>query len=245
VLRRAAARAGLFLQPASRWAGPTGPAHVLSRLQRYAGNHALPAAFRAPAGDRFKSSTSATAGGLGGLNLDVTFTVTGTPAASLQAIQTVMTTRNGPQVGSYSWVLKGQTWDAFVDGGKESPYVKISGNPPAHATEPYYLTAAEVAAQVAFTTDHGTIQVTDVPTAVAVHDEAYFETAIMAVNHDATGKDKVLKVFKWGWTGKGTKQQFAKGSKIAGADSGVLVQNSVSPAFKNIVKHDYPTYTFD
>lgn len=243
--RRASARPGPLFQPAPRWAGPSRPAHLLSRLQRYAGNQALPALLGSPAGDRFKST--ATAGGLSGVSLDVTFTVSKTPAASLQAIQTFMGTRrsDGVQVGTYSWKYGGKTWDAFVDGGKNSPFVTMSGNPPAHATKPYYLTSTEVASQVTFTKDAGTIQVTDVPAAAALHDEAYFETAIVAVNHDGTAKDKLLKAFKWGWTGKGTKQQYAKGSKIAGADSGLLVRNSVSPEFLNIVKHDYPTYTLD
>jgi hypothetical protein len=197
---------------------------------------------------RFK--TSATAGGLGGvggLTLDITFNVTKTPAASLQAIQTFMGTRrsDGVKVGTYSWRWDGKTWDAFVDGGKNSPYVTMGGNPPAHATKPYYLTSSEVASQVSFTTDHGTIRVFDRPGAVALHDEAYFETAIVAVNHDGTGRDKLLKAYQWGFTSKGAKPQFAKGTTIAGSPSSVLVQNSVTPEFLNIVKHDYPKYTLD
>jgi hypothetical protein len=194
---------------------------------------------------RFKAT--ATAGGLSGITLDVTFSVSATPAAGLQAVQTFMGTRrsDGVKVGTYSWTSGGQTWDAFVDGGINSPYVTMAGNAPAHPTQPYYLTASEVAGQVTWSKDHGTIQVTDAPGAAALHDEAHFETAIVAANHDGTTRDKVLKAFKWGWTGKGTKPDFPKGTTIAGKSSGVNVSGSVSGGFKNIVKHDYPKYALD
>jgi hypothetical protein len=190
--------------------------------------------------------TTATAGGRTGTSLDVTFTVSDTKAASLQVIQTFMGTRrsDGVKVGTYSWKSGSTTWDAFVDGGKNSPFVAIEGNAPAHATEPYYLTASEVASQVSFAGDAGTIEVTDTPGAAALHDEAHFETAIVAVDFNGKKKDKILKAFKWGWTGKGTKEDFAKGSKIAGADSGVQMLSGVTPGFKNIVKHDYPSYDY-
>ena len=190
--------------------------------------------------------TTGTSGGLAGLTLDVTFSVTSTPADSLQAIQTFMGTRrsDGVQVGTYSWRWHGKTWDAFVDGGKNSPYVTMGGNSPAHPSKPYYLTPGEVASQVVFSTDHGTIRIFDRPGAVALHDEAYFETAVVAVNYRGTGKDKILKAFKWGWTGKGTKSVIGKGTKIGGASSGILVRSNVSPEFRNIVRHDYPKYSY-
>ena len=175
--------------------------------------------------------------------------VSGTPADSLQAVQTFMGTRrsDGVQVGTYSWQWKGKTWDAFVDGGKNSPYVTLGGNPPAHATKPYYLTPTEVAAQVNFTKDTGTINVFDRPGAVAMHEEAHFETAIVAVNYNGTKQDKVLKVFKWGWLNMGTDPTVGKywpNSEIAGAKSGISLMGAVSPEFANIVKHDYPKYRY-
>ncbi len=193
--------------------------------------------------------TTATSGGLSGLNLNVTFSVTNTPASSLQAVQTFMGTRrtDGIQVGTYTWKWQGKTWDAFVDGGKNSPFVTMGGNPPAHASKPYYLTASEVAAQVSFAKDSGTINVTDRPGAVALHDEAHFETAIVAVNYNGTTKDKVLKVFKWGWLNLGVDPTVGKywpNSKIGGVKSGISIMGTVSPEFTNIVKHDYPKYRF-
>jgi hypothetical protein len=191
--------------------------------------------------------TTASAGGLSGISLDVTFSVSGTKADSLQAVQTVMTTRSGPQIGKYTWQWNGKTWDAFVDGGKNSPFVTLMGNAPAHPTKPYYLTASEVATQVTFAGDSGTIRVTDTPAAVFSRDEAHFETAIVAVNYNGGTKDKVLKVFKWGWLNNGTDPTVGKywsNSKIGGVDSGISIRGSVSPEFTNIVKFDYPKYKF-
>lgn len=194
----------------------------------------------------YKSTTTPTAGGLTGINLDVSFTVSGTPAAGLQIVQAFMGTRrsDGVKVGTYHWKMGSVDWDAFVDGGNNSPFVTIEGNAPAHATRPYYLTATEVTNQVTWDTDHGTIQTTDAPGAAALHDEAHFETAVVAIEAGGGKSDKVLKAFKWGWTGTGTKPDVAKGTKIAGADSGIQVSDTVSAGFKNIVKHDYPTYSF-
>jgi hypothetical protein len=200
-----------------------------------------------PAAAQNQFKTWGSAGGLTGLNLDVTFSVTNTPAASLQAIQTVMCTGGPYKVGTYSWKWGGKNWDAFVDGGKNSPYVTKSGYAPAHPTQPYYLTPAEVAAQVAFVRDAGTVQVKDTPSAAMLWEEVHFETAIVAVDYKSTKKDKVLKAFKWGWRGKGTKPtvgDYWKDTKIAGTASGISVQGSVSPEFTNIVKHDYPKYHF-
>ena len=212
-------------------------------LQRSAGN----AATTALLGQDFKSKTKGTSGGLSGLTLDVTFTVSGTPADGLQVIQTFMGTRRDDkvQVGTYSWIYKKRRWDAFVDGGKNSPFVTMSGEDPAHPTNPYYLTADEVTNQVTWDKDHGTVRIFDLPGAVALHDAAHFETAIVAVNCKATGRDKVLKVFKWGWTEKGGKPDIKKGTEIDGADSGIRVLSKPSPEWRNIVKHDYPKYRYD
>jgi hypothetical protein len=192
-------------------------------------------------------STTGTAGGLSGLTLDVTFTVAGEPATSLQVIQVFWGTRrtDSKQVGTLTWTENSKTYDAFVDGGKNSPYVVWGGNPPAHPTLPYYLTADEVKSQVNFTKDSGTVKIYDAPGAVAAHDEANFETAVVAINHKASGRDRILKAFDWGWTGKGTTPTVGKGSDIAGKDSGISIKNSVSSRFDNIVKNDYSTYVHD
>ena len=192
-------------------------------------------------------TTTPTTGGVSGLTLDVTFSASGVPATSLQVIQVFWGTRrsDAKQVGTLTWTENSKTYDGFVDGGKNSPYVTEGGNPPAHATMPYYLTAAEVANQVTFSKDAGTVRIYDAPGAVALHDEAYFETAVVAINHKASGKDKVLQAFDWGWTGKGTTSTVGKGTQIAGKDSGINVKSSVSSRFESIVKNDYSTYVHD
>lgn len=227
-------------------------AEQVFELQRRAGNRAVGrwlTGATATDGQRYrlKSKTEGTSGGLTGLVLDITFTVSGTPADGLQVIQTFMGTRREDKVrvGTYTWKYEGLRWDAFVDGGKNSPYVTMSGADPADPTNPYYLTTDEIASQVTWDTDHGTVRIYDAPGAVALHDQAYFETAVVAVNYRGTGRDKVLKVFTWGWTDKGTKPTVKKGTKISGADSGVRVKSSPSPEWRNIVKHDYPKYRYD
>ena len=207
---------------------------------------------------RYKSDTTATAGGVGlGLDrheLDVTFTVSNTPAAGLQAIQTFMGTRlndpltgahgGGKRVGTYTWKTGGVNWDAFVDGGKNSPFVDLAGHVAYEddKTRPYFLSKDQVAARVDWRGDNGTIKVIDHPDAVSGHDEAHFETAVIAIGAGSDHSDKVLKVFKWGWTEQGDQPVFEKGTKIAGKDSGIQVMDGVSPEFKNILKHDYPSY---
>ena len=161
---------------------------------------------------------TATAGGLSGLKLDVTFSVSGQPATSLQVIQVVWTTRGSKQLGAMTWSENSKTYDAFVDGGNNSPFVTEGGNPPAHPTNPYYLTASEVANEVKFSKDSGSVHIYDLPTAVAEHDEAYFETAVVAINHNNSGKDKILQAFDWGWTGKGTVPTVSKGTEVAGKE---------------------------
>ncbi len=231
-------------------AAASGKVQTGQRLQRALGNQGMQRIMNPtetiPTGAQNQLKTTGTAGGLTGLNLDVTFNVTDTPADSLQAIQAFMGTRrtDGVKVGKYSYQYQGKTWDAFVDGGKNSPYVTMTGNPPAHPTNPYYLTPAEVTKYVSWSTDHGTIRLRDAPGAVLAHEEAYFETAVVAVNHKGSGKDMVLKAFKWGWTGKGTKAEFGKGTEIAGKASGIQVIGSVTPEWKNIVKNDYPAYVY-
>jgi hypothetical protein len=216
--------------------------HDFSRIPLFAQHkETLPTA----AQNQFK--TKGSAGGLAGHTLNVTFSVSDTPAKSLQAIQTFKGTRriDGLKVGKYTLQDGGKTWDAFVDGGKNSPYAENTGAP-VHPSQPYFLNLGEVMTQVDFNKAKGTgtIRIDDKPDAVESHDEAHFETAIVAVDYNDTKKDKILKAFKWGWTDKGTKSAVSKDKEkvIAGKPSGISVSGSVSSEFKDIVKHDYPKY---
>ncbi|MDQ3684468.1 MAG: hypothetical protein M3430_02540 [Acidobacteriota bacterium] len=164
---------------------------------------------------------------------------------SLQTIQIVWATGGPMKVGKMQVKRGSETYDAFVDGGKNSPYVTSTGNPPAHPTNPYYLTSSEVSNQVSYDKSKGTgtIRIYDAPSAVNSWDKVFFETAIVCVNHKKSGKDKILKVFKWGWVGKGTKYQTSDG---AGAkSSGFEEYDNVSSEFNDVVKNDYPSYSYN
>jgi hypothetical protein len=185
-----------------------------------------------------------TSGGISGFTLDVTYSVENCECDSLQIIQVFWGTRrtDGVKVGKMEVTIGGTKYDAFVDGGKNSPFVTMGGNPPAHPTNPYYLTAAEVASQVSYSGDKGTVRSYDRPGAVVVHDQAYFETAVICINHKKSGKDKVLKAFKWGWINKGTTYQTSWGA--GKQSSGLEEYDSVSSEFLAVVKNDYPSYVF-
>jgi hypothetical protein len=180
-------------------------------------------------------------GGVKGHVFDVTCTIEKCECDGLQAIQVFYGTRrkDGLKVGSKQITKDGTTYDCFVDGGKESPYVKLAGNPAAHPTKPYYLTPDELKKWV---DDCKSIRCYDQPAAVVAHEEAYFETAIICINYQKSGKDKVIKVFRWGW------RNFGKDFKSRpGPDAKDTMEESdtVSQEFKDIVKGDYPDYAYD
>ncbi|MER2625564.1 MAG: hypothetical protein ABTS22_16715 [Accumulibacter sp.] len=81
-----------------------------NRREAASGNHDYTKKGPAP------GSTTGTAGGLTGLTLDVTFTVAGEPATSLQVIQVFWGTRrtDSKQVGTLTWTENSKTYDAFV-----------------------------------------------------------------------------------------------------------------------------------
>jgi len=181
---------------------------------------------------------SRSSGGFNGIELDATFKATGIDADGLQIVQTFQGTRrdDGVQVGTMITNEGGVNYDAFVDGGKNSPYVTEGGNSPAHPTKPYYLEPGEVASQVSFdkSKKSGSIRMYDRPGAVYQHKIAKFETIIIATNYKGTGKDYVLGAFKWGWKNNG---------KTA-LHSGVKLNKTMSATARKIIAHDYPGYKF-
>lgn len=199
-----------------------------------------------------KKKVSAVTGGVTGLTLDVTYSVTGVEADTLQCVQAWWGSGStlGQKVGNTSIKLGGflgigtKEYEAFIDGGQYSPWVTLSGNPAAHATQPYYLTAAEHANQVTWDGKNGTIRIYDLPSASALFEEMFFETAIVAVNADKKGTDKIVRVFTWGNSKQGTVQQHKKGDKIANKRSHLKASDSPSRTFKKILKNDYPTYKY-
>jgi hypothetical protein len=172
--------------------------------------------------------------------------VTGQKGTGLQCVQAWWGSGNtlGVKVGKTGIKIKKKDYEAFIDGGKCSPWVTLSGNEPAHATQPYYLTAAEVGNQVTWDKDHGTIRIYDLPSASVHFDEMFFETAIVATDVDGKGTDKILRAFTWGNTKQGTVTQHAKGDKIGDTYTHVKSKSGVSSTFKKILKNDYPKYKY-
>lgn len=181
-------------------------------------------------------------GGLSGLTLDVTFEA---PKAKdccdgLQVIQVFWGTRrkDGKKIGVQTTAVGGKNYDTMVDGGKNSPYAAAKGSA-AQPGKPYYLTPDEVKNGVDL--EKGTVNIYDRPTAVKLHDEGYFETVIVCVNYKKSGKDKVLKAFKWGWTNCGKTYRSSKGD--GAKDKNKLEQhNTASAEFMETLKGGYPDY---
>jgi len=127
----------------------------------------------------------------------------------------------------------------FVDGGINSPHFKDAGEE-TFPGKPYYNSADEVTAA---TEDYNkcTVEFYDFPNAAMNHQEIYFETAIICVNYQNTGKDKVIKVTKWGFTHQGRRFLSSPGS--GGRADRREVYDDVSQEFRDTLKHDYPNYT--
>jgi hypothetical protein len=234
--------------PGRRRAGRTAeqldPDSVLD-LQQTAGNHAVNTLVQERDGD-FKTKTEAIKGGLSGLELDISFNVSGKKAAGIQAVQAWWGSGStlGQGVGKTGIEINKKKYEAFIDGGQFSPWVTLSGEKPAHPTQPYYLTADEVKSQVTWDGEKGSIRVYDLPSASALFEEMFFETAIVAVDVDGKGTDEILQVFTWGSSKQGTKQLHDKGDKIDRKDSHIVSSSTPSATFKQILKNDYPGYKY-
>lgn len=195
--------------------------------------------------------TKLTGGGISELKLDATFTVTNTPCETLQIIQVFWGTPHNAlgkeiPIGKYTFTKGKKEYDSFVDGGKNSPHVTLDGKPPSDPDKPYYLTPSEHFENVNynFSDDSRTIEVYDTPGAVVHYDEAYFETAIVAVNYNETGTDKILKVFKWGWEDEGEDPVHGGGKRLNGKKTGIRLRNSFSSIAEKIIANDYPDYKY-
>ena len=229
---------------AARTAEQLDPDSVLD-LQQTAGNHAVNTLVQERDGD-FKTKTEAIKGGLTGLELDISFNVSGKKAAGIQAVQAWWGSGStlGQGVGKTGIEINKKRYEAFIDGGQFSPWVTLSGEKPAHPTQPYYLTADEVKSQVTWDGEKGSIRVYDLPSASALFEEMFFETAIVAVDVDGKGTDEILQVFTWGSSKQGTKQLHDKGDKIDRKDSHIVSSSTPSATFKQILKNDYPGYKY-
>jgi hypothetical protein len=199
---------------------------------------------------RKKGTGAATiSGGISGIVMDVKVTYADCTDCKdgLEAIQVFWGTRrtDSVQVGKHTTVFPplATTYDTFVDGGKNSP-----GGAVYSGDHPYYMGRADLPAKYGYipaqksagTFSGCTINVKDAPGAVSLHDQAYFETAIVCLNFDGTGTDKVQDAFKWGFTGKGASYL---SSPVGGKASGLETSTTPSAKFEETLKADYPGYT--
>jgi hypothetical protein len=216
-------------------------------LGLYSAEHDLSVGGIPPENSYFKVplGVARVSGGVRDLTFDVTIEVARCleECSGLQAIQVVWKTAGeGPGAGTVVR-RRGRRYDAFVDGGRRSPFLEDNAGQPAHPTRPYYLTAGEVSEYVAGCQ----IRVIDLPTAVRFVPEAFFETAIICIDHRDSGTDKVVQVFRWGWVDYGG--SFQTGPDRPKQPRRWLARRSpekdvrVSDAFREILAADYPSYT--
>lgn len=113
----------------------------------------------------------------------------------------------GIQLGMNQVKIGETSYDAFVDGGKFSPWATgdLGGgaNGPAHSTNPYYNTASDLAdpsfASLTWNGTSGFITARDEPTIVGYYPVSRFGTSIVATNWLNTGQDLFLGSFTWGY----------------------------------------------
>lgn len=201
---------------------------------------------------------SLSSGGITGINLDVTFTVTGVPADGLQVVQTVHKTgmdapfqsttvngvtfdANGMVPGSYLYKNGTTDMQGNVDGAAGSVYAfsinKATGKPNGESFPgmPYYYSASEASTTVTWSKNTGTIRVIDAPNVQNMTQSASWTSMIVATNYMGTGKDVVLGTFRWGWTSKGATPIHT------GVD---IIGNTPSATELNTINKFYGTYQF-
>jgi hypothetical protein len=207
-----------------------------------------PAAPAAPAATGL--SAASISGGVTGLNMNVTatFSTCSDCTDGLEAIQVFWGTRrlDGVQVGTYTTVFPplAATYDSFVDGGRNSPGGAVySGN------HPYYIGRPSLPPSYGYNPRQGgagsvsgcTVNVTDTPAAARLHDQAFFETAFVCLNHRGSGKDKLLESFNWGFVDRGATY---KPNPRTSRTSGLQINSSPSDKFTETLGADYSGYSY-
>jgi hypothetical protein len=152
---------------------------------------------------------------------------------------------DGVQVGTHQTTFppSATTYDSFVDGGANSPGGAVyTGN------HPYYIGRADLPASYGYQSSQNsagsvsgcTVNPVDTPGAATLHQDAYFETAFVCLNHQSTGKDKLLESFSWGFTGLGTTFQ---ATPTLAAGGSYVTHNSPTAKFEDTLSADYPGYS--
>lgn len=194
-------------------------------------------------------SSGSISGSVSGLTMNATATYSNCSDCSdgLEAIQVFWGTRrtDGVQVGTHQTTLpsSAHTFDSFVDGGRNSP-----GGAVYSGDHPYYVGRADLPASYGYNPAQGSagsysgcvLNISDTPGAATLHDEAYFETAIVCLNYQGRGTDKMLESFKWGFINLGTTN---KPSPSSPNSSNLETHASASAKHEETLSADYPGYS--
>jgi hypothetical protein len=115
---------------------------------------------------------------------------------------------------------------ACVDAGRLSPRVLLRGKPAAHPWRPYFYAPRSLLNEM-----HAcAITLYDQPNAVVHSAIAFLEAAVICLNHEESGRDKVLRDWIYSYAGWGA------------VHAPPQERSTVTEAFKAIVEHDYPDY---
>lgn len=186
-------------------------------------------------------------GGLGH-TLDAIYRVEGYAGCrGLQVVQIFYgTPAQGDPDGLYAFTLAGKSYRGYVDGGRRSRNVLQDADREHFPGKPYYYSAEQLAQTPRYGFDQdagrGTIPVYDRPMGMRLHDEGYFETAIVAVGQD-DGPDSVVLAVRWGWIMGGMIYRPAPDTFSASYQP--LTSATVSQAFRDILADNYPGYQFE
>ena len=136
-------------------------------------------------------------------------------------------------------------FEGFVDRSPSSPAVVMHDQAPGHKTKPYYYGPRELRRNASGC--H--ITVYDQPLAVQLYRDAYFETAIVCVDLDHTGADRILKILRWGWSGnpgQPASKSFwpSAGAQAPPADRQPVQAEAPGREFRNVLRYFYPDYEF-
>ncbi len=182
-------------------------------------------------------------GGLGHA-IDARYRVDGYPGyRGLQIVQVFYgTPTESDPPGLYEFDLGGQPFRGYVDGGRKSRNALQGADTERIAGKPYYYTEQKL--QLPQNCDFnpqtgvGSINVYDVPMGMRIHDEGYFETAIVAIPQQ--GSDQLVIALRWGWMLKGIVYKPAHDELVP--EYKPLVSTNVSQIFRDIVHDNYDDY---
>ncbi len=182
-------------------------------------------------------------GGLGHA-IEARYRVDGYPGfLGLQVVQVFYgTPTDSDPPGLYEFDLGGQLFRGYVDGGRKSRNALQNADAERIAGEPYHYSENQLHVQQNYDfnsqTGVGSIKVYDVPMGMRIHDEGYFETAIVAIPQQ--GPDQIVIALRWGWVLKGMVYKPAHNQSLYKYEP--LVSTNVSPVFRDILNDNYHDY---